>query len=38
MLSLSNKDLDDNKLSENLREAPAHSLVLLEDVDAGTVY
>ena len=34
MLSLSNKDMNDNQLAENLRDAPASALVLLEDVDA----
>ena len=31
---LSNKNLDDNKLASALREAPAGSILLLEDVDA----
>jgi len=34
MLTLANKNLDDNGLAENLREAPSNAIVLLEDVDA----
>ena len=34
MLTLADKNLDDTALAENLREAPANSIVLLEDVDA----
>mmetsp|Transcript_2968 Transcript_2968/g.8785 ORF Transcript_2968/g.8785 Transcript_2968/m.8785 type:complete len:915 (+) Transcript_2968:45-2789(+) len=34
MLTLTNKNLNDNKLAESLRDAPPNSIVLLEDVDA----
>merc|ERR1719364_102903 len=34
MLTLSNKNLDDNGLTASLRDAPANAIVLLEDVDA----
>merc|ERR550514_1862149 len=34
MLTLTNKNLDDNGLAEALRDAPANAIVLLEDVDA----
>merc|ERR1719240_1237711 len=34
MLTLTNKNLDDNGLAECLRDAPANAIVLLEDVDA----
>jgi hypothetical protein len=34
MLSLSNRGMDDNNLASLLREAPARSMVMLEDVDA----
>ena len=34
MLTLTNKNLDDNSLAESLRDAPANAIVLLEDVDA----
>ena len=34
MLSLSNKGMDDNGLAGLLRDAPRHSVVILEDVDA----
>jgi hypothetical protein len=37
MLSLSNKDMNDNDLAENLRDAPPNAIVLLEDVDAVSV-
>jgi len=34
MLTLTNKNLDDNGLAESLRDAPSNAIVLLEDVDA----
>lgn len=34
MLTLTNKNLNDNSLAESLRDAPANAIVLLEDVDA----
>jgi chaperone BCS1 len=34
MLTLTNKNLDDNGLAQSLRDAPTNSIVLLEDVDA----
>ena len=34
MLNLSHAGMDDNKLSEYLRDAPASSIIVLEDVDA----
>eukprot|EP01006_Ploeotia_vitrea_P066172 TRINITY_DN94458_c0_g1_i1.p1 TRINITY_DN94458_c0_g1~~TRINITY_DN94458_c0_g1_i1.p1 ORF type:complete len:891 (+),score=90.03 TRINITY_DN94458_c0_g1_i1:111-2783(+) len=34
MLSLSNKEMDDTKLTSALREAPKRCIILLEDVDA----
>ena len=34
MLTLTNKNLDDNGLAESLRDAPTNAIVLLEDVDA----
>jgi chaperone BCS1 len=34
MLSLSNESLTDESLASNLRDAPANSIILLEDVDA----
>ena len=34
MLSLSNAQLDDQKLAQNFREAPENAIILLEDVDA----
>jgi energy-coupling factor transporter ATP-binding protein EcfA2 len=34
MLNLTDKELDDNKLCEYLREAPRNSVIVLEDVDA----
>merc|ERR1719453_2085314 len=33
MLTLTNRKLDDNSLAESLRDAPANSIVLLEDAD-----
>merc|ERR1712166_275647 len=32
MLSLSNAQLDDQKLAQNFREAPENAIILLEDV------
>ena len=34
ILNLSEKDLTDNTLTENLREAPSNAIILLEDVDS----
>ena len=34
ILNLSNQNLTDNSLAENLREAPKDALILMEDIDA----